>query len=90
HNVGRARASLEAALQSIQAKTLVIGISHDLLFPINEQEYLAAHIPGAQFKSLSSFYGHDGFLLEYAQLSEAIEGFLSSTNKENKLKTLIS
>jgi homoserine O-acetyltransferase len=90
HNVGRARASLEAALQSIQAKTLVIGISNDLLFPINEQEYLAAHIPGAQFKSLSSFYGHDGFLLEYAQLSEAIEGFLSSTNKENKLKTLIS
>jgi homoserine O-acetyltransferase len=81
HNVGRARVSVEAALGSIKAKTLVIGISNDLLFPINEQEYLAAHIPGAHFKSLSSFYGHDGFLLEYAQLTEAIQGFLIINKK---------
>ena len=82
HNVGRSRTSVEAALGLITAKTLVIGISNDLLFPINEQEYLAAHIPGAQFKSLSSFYGHDGFLLEYAQLTEAIQGFLINNKQK--------
>jgi homoserine O-acetyltransferase len=89
HNVGRARVSVEAALGSIKAKTLVIGISNDLLFPINEQEYLAAHIPGAHFKSLSSFYGHDGFLLEYAQLTEAIQGFLT-INKQKIYKPIIN
>jgi homoserine O-acetyltransferase len=89
HNVGRSRASVEVALGTIKAKTLVIGISNDLLFPINEQEYLAAHIPGAHFKSLSSFYGHDGFLLEYTQLTEAIQGFLT-INKQKIYNSTIN
>ncbi|MBU6158590.1 MAG: homoserine O-acetyltransferase [Bacteroidetes bacterium] len=89
HNVGRARISVQAALNTIKAKALVIGISNDLLFPINEQEYLAAHIPDAQFRSLSSFYGHDGFLLEYAQITEAIQGFLK-INKQKIYNSTIS
>jgi homoserine O-acetyltransferase len=76
HNIGRGRVSIEAALQQITARTLVIGISNDILFPIDEQEYLAATISGASFKSIESFYGHDGFLLEYDKITQAIHHFL--------------
>ena len=76
HNVGRSRASVEWALEQIKSKALVIGISSDLLFPLTEQEFLAAHIPGASYKAIHSPYGHDGFLLEYEQIEEVIKTFL--------------
>lgn len=75
HNVGRNRESVEKALNSIKAKTLVIGIDSDLLFPICEQQFLAAHIPHAQFETITSTYGHDGFLVELEQLKEVIHHF---------------
>ncbi|MCG8473867.1 MAG: homoserine O-acetyltransferase, partial [Cytophagales bacterium] len=43
HNVGRSRESTEKALGSIRAKTLVVGVSSDQLFPIKEQRFLASH-----------------------------------------------
>lgn len=72
HNVGRGRNSREAALRVIRAKTLVVGIQTDQLFPIREQHFLAEHISSALFKEIASDFGHDGFLLEYQQLSELI------------------
>ncbi len=75
HNVGRGRKSVTDALASIKAKTLTIGINSDILFPINEQEFLAEHIPGAVFKKIDSLYGHDGFLLETKQLTQIITEF---------------
>jgi homoserine O-acetyltransferase/O-succinyltransferase len=77
HNVGRNRESVEKALQKIAANTLIIGISSDVLFPYQEQEYLAQHIKNAQLATITSNYGHDGFLLEYEQLIEHITGFLN-------------
>ncbi|HMO31905.1 MAG TPA: homoserine O-acetyltransferase [Lacibacter sp.] len=82
HNVGRERASIEWALRQITARTLVVGISNDVLFPVSEQQYLAATIPGARLKTIESFYGHDGFLLEYEQLSKAISTFLQPIQEE--------
>ncbi len=64
HNLGRARISIEKSLSQITAKTLVIGISSDILFPPQEQEFLAKHIVGSQLKIIDSFYGHGGFLIE--------------------------
>lgn len=78
HNVGRNRGSAEVALQTIKAKTLVIGISSDLLFPIQEQRFIADHIPNAECVIIESLYGHDGFLLEFAQIEKAITAFLSN------------
>ena len=40
-DVGRNRGGVMKALKSVKAKTLVIGIKSDALFPIVEQEYLA-------------------------------------------------
>jgi homoserine O-acetyltransferase len=83
HNVGRGRQSVEAALALIKAKTLVIGIKSDLLFPLCEQQYLANHIPNAVFAEYDSVYGHDSFLIETQTLINIIDSFLSSNGIAN-------
>lgn len=70
HNLGRGRGSLEEALQTIMAKTLVIGITSDLLCPLREQQLIASHIPNATYVEIDSLYGHDGFLVETAAITE--------------------
>ena len=77
HDVGRGRGGLAAALALIQARTLVIGVASDLLFPIREQQLLAEYIPDATLQTIDSPYGHDGFLLETKQLTECIAGWLN-------------
>lgn len=79
HNVGRGKNSIEETLQSIQAKTLVISIDSDVLFPPVEQKFLADHIPNAELKSISSVFGHDGFLVEYELLKNIISTFYQTT-----------
>jgi len=81
HNVGRGRHGVEKALSLIKAKTLVVGIKSDLLFPIEEQQYLFRHIPKAAFAELDSFYGHDGFLIETELLTNVITSFFKTDVK---------
>lgn len=90
HNIGRGRADIPNVLRQIKAQTLVVGISSDLLFPTGEQKFLAAHIPGAAYAEIDSFYGHDGFLIETKQIASAIadffrhnEGFRQRTYYQN-------
>jgi homoserine O-acetyltransferase len=80
HDVGRGRKSVIDALKCITAKALAIGISSDFLFPVHEQEFLARHIPNAKFEMIDSFYGHDGFLLEFEKLEKSIRKFLNDKN----------
>jgi homoserine O-acetyltransferase/O-succinyltransferase len=79
HNIGRGRESVQQALNTIEAKTLVIGISSDILFPTHEQEFIAANIPGAALNVIHSTYGHDGFLLEFEQIENIIINFLKKS-----------
>lgn len=72
HDVGRGRDSVEAALGQIKARTLVIGISSDILFPPAEQKRIADGIPGATFIEIDSSYGHDGFLIEFESMAQSI------------------
>ncbi len=76
HDVGRARNGVITALQQIEAKTLVIGISSDILFPVQEQTLLQQHIRNAQLAVIDSYYGHDGFLLEHEKIGSLIKGFI--------------
>jgi homoserine O-acetyltransferase/O-succinyltransferase len=76
HHLGRGRESVEAALGAITAKTLVLGIDTDVLFPPSEQRFIADHIPGAAFEMINSIHGHDGFLIETAKLTELMRDFL--------------
>ena len=75
HNTGRGRGGLLKALSSISAKTLCIGITSDILFPVEEQKYVAANIPDAEYVEIDSFYGHDGFLIESELVTEAVRKF---------------
>jgi len=85
HNVGRNRGGVIKALSYVKAKTLVIGIDSDILFPISEQHFLKENIQGAFFKSISSDFGHDGFLVENEQLVEILEDFINNDFNKNKI-----
>jgi homoserine O-acetyltransferase len=76
HHVGRNRGFVAQALKRVQAKTLVIGISSDILFPVSEQQLIASNIPGAAFEEIDSLYGHDGFLIEGEKITSSIETYL--------------
>ena len=85
HNVGRNRTSIENALAMVDAKTLVIGIDSDLLFPVKEQAFLAEWIPDAQLTRIDSDFGHDGFLVEHKQLTELLSDFINNSDKKKDL-----
>jgi len=72
HDVSQGREKIENVLAGIKANTLVIGLSSDILFPVEESKFIAEHIPGAVYVELDSLYGHDGFLIETPALTEVI------------------
>ena len=86
HNVGRGRISVKEALNLIQARTLIIGIDSDILFPVSEQKFLGENIPHAHYVEMTSLYGHDGFLVEFDQLDTIIKHFY----QQKKLSTVLS
>src|SRR5690606_29221249 len=64
HHVGRNKGSAADALKAIKARVLVIGVNSDLLFPIEEQKFIADNIQEASYQEINSCFGHDGFLIE--------------------------
>ncbi|GKT49501.1 homoserine O-acetyltransferase [Colletotrichum spaethianum] len=79
---GRAQGSgddgLAQVLSSVPSGALVISVETDALFLPEQQERLAAHLPGASLSVLKSSDGHDGFLLEFEQLDVLIQFHLRS------------
>ena len=78
HNVGRNRGSILNALGQIKARTLIVGIRSDLLFPPSEQQFLARHIHNATYEEIDSLYGHDGFLIEFRPLTTIIRKWMQA------------
>lgn len=80
HDVGRGRGGVAPALSLITARTLVVGIDSDRLFPVEGQHQIAQHVvdtlDGESALVLSSPYGHDGFLIENAAVSEQLRRLL--------------
>jgi homoserine O-acetyltransferase/O-succinyltransferase len=82
HNLARGRQkSVEAVLETIRQSCLVIGITSDLLCPLEEQHQLAGHIPQAQLVVIDSIYGHDGFLVESEQITQHLSAWLVGEQK---------
>lgn len=77
HNVGRGRGGVAEALKRVKAKVLVVSITTDMLFPASHGREAASLIPGAQYRELSSVFGHDGFLIENDQLVDILKGFIA-------------
>lgn len=76
HNIGRGRGGVDLALKMIQANVIAIGIDSDILFPKEEQQYVASRVNRGVFREIHSIYGHDGFLLEWDQIAEILREFL--------------
>ncbi|MES2004745.1 MAG: homoserine O-acetyltransferase [Bacteroidota bacterium] len=77
HHLGRGRGgNLIKVLQTIQQPTLIIGIRTDILCPLDEQQFMADHIPNTRFFEIDSAYGHDGFIIETTQISRFLGEWL--------------
>lgn len=76
HDVGRGRGGMREALSRVTARTLVVGIDSDRLFPVEGQEKIASHLPdtidGTEPVVIESDFGHDGFLIENDAVSEQL------------------
>ncbi len=84
HNVGRGRGGIKTALSQITAKTLVVAISSDILFPVSESLTLVEEISASKIEIIDSLYGHDGFLIETDLLEETFENFYANSNERKK------
>ncbi|UNK69661.1 homoserine O-acetyltransferase [Microbacterium sp. H1-D42] len=81
HDIGRDRGGVEQALHTVTAKTLVLGIDTDRLFPVDGQQRIARSIPNLiddEAIVLTSDFGHDGFLIETDPVAENLERLLAS------------
>ncbi|MBX9734869.1 MAG: homoserine O-acetyltransferase [Chitinophagaceae bacterium] len=77
HHLARGRGGdLITVLQNIQQPTLIIGINSDILCPLDEQRFMAEHMPDADLYAIDSTYGHDGFIIETQQITEILKGFI--------------
>jgi len=78
HHLSRRRGkSVEEMLHGITQKTLVIGINHDILCPLEEQRFIARHLPAAELVEIDSVYGHDGFMVEGATIGKHLKEWMS-------------
>lgn len=84
HDLGRGRGGYAQALSIIAAKTLVFGIRSDFLFPLTEQEEITKYIRDAVLEIIDSPFGHDGFLIEFAQITHKVHEFLDQSRSKQK------
>ena len=76
HNLGRGRGKVEDVLKQIKAKSLVVAITSDILFPPSDHTIMVENIPNVEYHLIDSDFGHDGFLVEHKQLNDIILNFL--------------
>jgi homoserine acetyltransferase len=74
--------TVEAGLARVRAaRSLVIGVETDFLFPLDQQEEIAAilrqHGRDVRFEALPSIQGHDSFLVDMDRFSPVIGDFLA-------------
>jgi homoserine O-acetyltransferase len=77
HHLARGRGGKsEDVLKNITHQTLIIGISSDILCPLEEQRYIHNALPHSTLVEIDSAYGHDGFMVEAAKISQHLSAWL--------------
>jgi homoserine O-acetyltransferase len=81
---GRA-ATLAAALENVTARFLVLSFTSDWLYPSYQSLEIVSALRGRNkdvaYCELPSNYGHDAFLVDVAEQTELVRGYLASTYK---------
>lgn len=78
HDIGRDRGGVAAALASITIPVVVVSIDTDRLFPPRLQAEIADLVPRAhELATISSPFGHDGFLVETEAVGEVVRRALT-------------
>lgn len=82
HDISRGFPSMASAAQRITARTLLISISSDDLFPPRQMEEVRDLLQSAgrdvRYFCMESAYGHDAFLVEYRKMLPALRDFMAS------------
>lgn len=82
HHLGRRRGGdLIKALESIHQPTLVMGIDSDILCPLDEQRFIAQHMPNTTLVEIDSAYGHDGFIIETIMINKYLGKWIKKIDK---------
>lgn len=80
HDIGRGRGGESAAFRRITSPVLAMGITSDILYPLNQQTHLVQGIDTAGGRAdlhlIDSPHGHDAFLIEFEQVASALVPFL--------------
>lgn len=78
HDIGRGRGGVAAALSGIAIPVIAVSIDTDRLFPVRLQAEIADLAPQAQpLVTISSPFGHDGFLVEVELVGNVIKEALA-------------
>ncbi|MGI8663969.1 MAG: homoserine O-acetyltransferase MetX [Acidimicrobiales bacterium] len=85
HDVGRGRGGALAAMARVAAPVLALGVSSDVLYPTYQQQEIVELVRAgggrAEYQTIESRHGHDGFLIEIDQVGEAVATFLRDIDK---------
>lgn len=77
HHLARGRGGrLEAVLQEIGQRTLLVGVKSDILCPLEEQLFMAEYMPDSELVEIDSAYGHDGFMVEGQKIATLLGEWL--------------
>ncbi|KAF8941390.1 homoserine O- acetyltransferase [Haplosporangium gracile] len=86
HDVSYNRGPYEDVVRSIKQPVLVIGIDSDVLYTANEIKALSDLLSNGEHFAVQSDEGHDGVLLEYEQINDAIVAFMQ---RQDHIRELI-
>jgi homoserine O-acetyltransferase len=82
-----ARGSLASLFETVRTRFLVISFTSDWLYPSYQSQEIVSALRSRNcdvaYCNLESRYGHDAFLVEVAEQTELVRGFLASTFREN-------
>lgn len=80
HDIGRGRGGIDAALAAVKAPTFTASVSSDFLYPPHQQHEIRDGLQrngvAVTHLLIDSPYGHDGFLVETAAMTDGLRDFL--------------
>lgn len=86
HDVGRGRGGSARALASFEGVAMTVSITSDFLYPPHQQAELASILSqngrSCSYHTISSVFGHDGFLVEHDKLGPLLEDFFDKVRVE--------